>query len=477
MKDFSVNMEHWRRKRKLMFINMCIGGLAYGLSLNTYFSTEYYYLKNTVKVEHPRLIFGLSQAALFLSGAFSSIIGSYYVDLTKNFREICLLEDTLNVIGNIMYSLYYSPYLILFGQILIGTTSARMVSSVGEIARVYEADKLTQKLGIIGFVTVLGSVSGPSTTFLFQYVDTSIGNWKWNVGNMAGIAMTGFYLFQFVLNYFTLHNVSKEFTLKKDHLLDKTMEDSDMEYDSEIEQLEISEINNIDAPSFNRKYLITLRVVFQNKHVVFCLAMCILLPYAMGLVQIVVPIKAEEYFNWKQTDVAKLWLICLIIGCILTMILIIILSKFVNDFFLFLGSFFSLLFCQLLMGLLPIFKDCEETADVMLYFAVSLYLMSSSIFHILSRSILAKFVPENVQSTMEGVRNALFEIAAFLSGMSVTLSATYLSQTMFALAVILCASLAWYIVEEKLYRNIQVVDVKYDKITAKKQKIQPNTIL
>ena len=435
--------------------------------MNIYFPTEYHYLKNTVKVENPRLLFGLSQAALFLSGAFLSIIGSYYVDLTKNFREICLLEGTLNVIGNIMYSLYYSPYLIISGQILIGTTSARMVSSVGEIARVYEADKLTQKLAIIGVVTVLGSVSGPSTTFLFQYVDIFIGNWKWNVGNMAGIAMTGFYLFQFFLNYFTLHNVSKEFTLKKDHLLDKTIEDSDMEYDSEIEQLEISEINKIDTISFNKKYLITLKAVFQNKHVVFCLAMCILLPYAMGLVQIVVPIKAEEYFNWKQTDVAKLWIVSTIIGSILTIILIILLAKFVNDFFLFLGSFISLLLCQLLMGLLSIFKDYEETAEVMLYFAMSLYLMSSSIFHILSRSILAKFVPENVQSIMEGIRNALFEIAAFLSGLSFTLSATYLSQTMFALAVILCVSMAWYIVEEKEYRNIKVVDVKYDKITAK----------
>ena len=435
--------------------------------MNIYFPTEYHYLKNTVKVENPRLLFGLSQAALFLSGAFLSIFGSYYVDLTKNFREICLLEDTLNVIGNIMYSLYYSPYLIISGQILIGTTSARMVSSVGEIARVYEADKLTQKLAIIGVVTVLGSVSGPSTTFLFQYVDIFIGNWKWNVGNMAGIAMTGFYLFQFFLNYFTLHNVSKEFTLKKDHLLDKTIEDSDMEYDSEIEQLEISEINKIDTISFNKKYLITLKAVFQNKHVVFCLAMCILLPYAMGLVQIVVPIKAEEYFNWKQTDVAKLWIVSTIIGSILTIILIILLAKFVNDFFLFLGSFISLLLCQLLMGLLSIFKDYEETAEVMLYFSMSLYLMSSSIFHILSRSILAKFVPENVQSIMEGIRNALFEIAAFLSGLSFTLSATYLSQTMFALAVILCVSMAWYIVEEKEYRNIKVVDVKYDKITAK----------
>ena len=47
--------------------------------------------------------------------------------------------------------------------------------------------------------------------------------------------MTGFYLFQFSLNYFTLHNLSKEFTLKKDHLLGKTIEDSDMEYDSEMD--------------------------------------------------------------------------------------------------------------------------------------------------------------------------------------------------------------------------------------------------
>ena len=114
MEDFSVNMEYWRRKRKLMFINCAIGGLAYGLSLNIYFPTEYYYLKNTVKVENPSLVFGLSQAGLFVSGAFSSIIGSYYGDLTKNIREICLLEDLLNIIGNIMYSLYYSPYFIIF---------------------------------------------------------------------------------------------------------------------------------------------------------------------------------------------------------------------------------------------------------------------------------------------------------------------------------------------------------------------------
>ena len=102
-----------------MFINHCIGGVAYGLSLNIYFPTEYYYLKNTVKVENPDFYFGSSQAALFLSGTIASIIGSYYADYTKNVREICLFEDLLNITGNVMYSLHYSPYLILFGQLLV----------------------------------------------------------------------------------------------------------------------------------------------------------------------------------------------------------------------------------------------------------------------------------------------------------------------------------------------------------------------
>ena len=467
MESLGVNMELWQRKRKWMFINMCIGGVAYGLSLNIYFPTEYYYLKNTVKIEDPSLIFGLAQAAFFLSGAVSSIIGSYYVDLTKNYREVCLSEDVLNIIGNIMYSLYYSPYLILFGQILIGTTAARMTSSVGEIARVYETCKLTQKMGLLGVMTVLGSVSGPSTIFLFQYVDTSIGSWKWSVGNMVGIAMTVFYLFQFLLNYFTLYNVSKDFTLKKEHLMEVTIEGSGIEYDYKQELLETSEINNADKLSFNEKYFITLKTLFQNKHIIFYLTMCILLTYFRVLAKLVVPIKGEEYFNWKQTNIAKMWVLSMTTGAIPTMVIISILAKYVNDFYLYLSSLITLLLCLLLMGLLPLFKDYGKSAEAMVYFAMSLYLMSSSIFHILSRSVLAKLVPQNVQSIMEGFRNALYEVAVFFGGLSITLPVNYLSQTMFTTAIITCALTGWYIAEEQVYRNTKIIDVKYNKIANK----------
>ena len=80
MQEGNQCMKTWQKKRKWMFINFSVGAVGDGLSLGAYFSTEYFYLTDTVKVKNPDLYFGLSKAALCLSGAISSIIGSYYVD-------------------------------------------------------------------------------------------------------------------------------------------------------------------------------------------------------------------------------------------------------------------------------------------------------------------------------------------------------------------------------------------------------------
>ena len=460
------SMEIWQRKRKWMFINLCIGAMSYGLSLNIYFPTEYYYLKNTVKVENPDFYFGLSQATLFLSGTIFSIIGSYYADYTKNIREICLVEDVLNIIGNVLYSLHYSPYLILFGQLLVGTTAARLTSSVGEVSRVYETAQITQKMGILGVMSVIGAIMGPCATFVFQHIDTSLGNWKLNMGNMVAIFMTVFYLFQLILNYFTLHNVSKEYTLKKELLLDTSNKNDNMEYEyeyGEVTVIKTLDTADIEELSFNEKYLISLKAIFRHKHIVFCLAMSVLLTYARGLIKIVLPIKVEEYLNWKETDVATLWVIPSAAACIPTMILITILTKYINDYFLYLGSLILLLLSLSLMALLPMVKLDMTVTEVTLYCAVTLDLMSSSMFHILLRSMLAKFVPENVQSITEGFRNALFEVADIFIGLSILLPVKYLSQTMFAMAVMVSALTGWYIAESKTFKNIKVIDLTYKK--------------
>ena len=79
----------------------------------------------------------------------------------------------------------------------------------------------------------------------------------------------------------------------------------------------------------------------------------------------------------------------------------------------------------------------------------------------MSRAMLTRFVPENIQSITQGFRNVLFEMAI----LCVILPVTYLSQTMFAMLVIVCVSLVWYIAEEYSYRNVQVIGVNYEIIS------------
>ena len=463
MYDASIMTITWQKKRKWMFINHCFGAIAYGLSLTAYLPTEYLYLKETVKVEKPELYFGLSHFMLYFSGAISGIIASIYADYTKNIREICLFENVLNIIGNLMYSLYYSPYLILFGQLLIGSTAARMTSVTGEISRVYETNEITNKISALGTFAVIGCVLGPCLTFLFQYIDIAIGNWKWNIGNMIGIVMIGFYVFQFLMNYFTLFNVSKEFTLKKENLLNATLDLSDIE--EENDNLLFKKETEKNLTSFTGKYIFTLKILLRNKYILFWLFMCIVTVFARGLQKIVVPIKSEEYFNWNQKDIARLWVTCMVIGTFPTLIIITILSKYVNDFFLYLVSPITLLISLTLMGLLPVFKNDNRVTEIMFYCTIISNFVSAAVFQILSRSILAKFVPENVQAVTEGIRSAVFELTASLQGISVMLPVTYLSQTMFAMAILISGILAYYIAEESIFRNIKVIDIKFRKFS------------
>ena len=121
------------------------------------------------------------------------------------------------------------------------------------------------------------------------------------------------------------------------------------------------------------------------------------------------------------------------------------------------------------MELLPIFKPhthIRDTTKIILYCSTVLKQISSGVFHVLSRSVLAKFVPENVQSITEGFRNSLYELAALSSGLTVTIAVNYLSE-MFPLILAVFALTVLYAFKEGVYRSFKVIDVKYEKVIAK----------
>lgn len=182
-------------------------------------------------------------------------------------------------------------------------------------------------------------------------------------------------------------NVSKEYTLKNDDVWDANLETNYNECDNEVIQIGKSDVEDVNELSFNAKELTALKTVLQDKHILFWLAMCFLLTYSRILVPLVLPIKGKEYLNWKPPDIAKLYLIALALGSIPTMILISILTKYVNDFFLYLCSLIVLLLSLLSIGFLSILKlhtHTTDTTEIILYCSIILKQISSGIFHVLT---------------------------------------------------------------------------------------------
>ena len=88
----------------------------------------------------PNLYYGLSGAVLACSSTFSSIVISYYCDMSKRTRLPNLTASCIVFIGSILYTIYYSPVIVLVGQFFIGFYSMRMVVSTAEISRIYKKD-------------------------------------------------------------------------------------------------------------------------------------------------------------------------------------------------------------------------------------------------------------------------------------------------------------------------------------------------
>ena len=455
-----MKLEEWKRHRKWTLANFCVGAFSFGLSLTIYYPTEYYYFRDTMKIKNADVYYGLSWAFLCGSGIISSFVGSYYADMTKNVREICLYSNIINVLGNIMYLLYYSPYVVLFGQFLIGTAAARMVAGVGEISRIYGTEELTQKVAFMGVFSTIGSILGPCSTYLFNLVDTQIGDWKLNIGNMVGLVMGTLYLIQFLINYFTLKNLSKEYNLKKDateRLLGDVVSGDESEM-SEAEEKEVSD-EVADEVSFQDKYLMAIRTLLRNKHVLFLYALSFFASYSRATIILLSPIKASLYLGWTQTNLATFNIVSTFAGAIPTALTLSALSRVVNDFYFLVYTVATLLLALVFMALFPMIADNHTMATVLLYANGILTLMSTAGFHIMSRSMLAKFVPENIQTVTEAIRNSLFELSYMIAGLCVKLPATYMPEFMISVAFLMSFALAWLLVNDNKYKNIEVITV------------------
>ena len=293
-------------------------------------------------LQNAELFYGLSWVFLSSSGVFSSLIGSYYADTTKNVRLLFMITNIFSIIGNVMYTLYYSPYIVLFGQLVIGTRAARAVAYVGETSRVYESEQLMQKFFLLSIFSTLGAVFGPSSVYLFRLVDIDLYGWNLQVGNMIGVTLAVLNIIHAILNYFTLCNVSQEYTVKNS--ASETFSSNEhqvlLENDELIEKEKMDTNNDV---TFDELYVLSLKTIVKNKYIMLLLYLSFYTTFLRGIIHLLVPVKAAVYNDWKQAELATVIIIGSCGGGVPVAIISALLARCVNDFYLYLSSLVFLL--------------------------------------------------------------------------------------------------------------------------------------
>ena len=110
------------------------------------------------------------------SQGFSKLTVSYYADKARNIRQIVLVVLILVMITNVYYDLYYCPWLVLLGNIHIGTNDAQGVKFSGELSRLYSKEMLAIHVSFHALFSVVRTLSGPSFHFLFENVNFPLGH-------------------------------------------------------------------------------------------------------------------------------------------------------------------------------------------------------------------------------------------------------------------------------------------------------------
>ena len=423
-----MNYEEWKRKRTWSFINFCIAEFSYGIGKTIYQPTEFYYFKDTMKVEHPAFSFGLSKGLFYLGGMFSLFITSIYYDRYNRIRHFFLISNIVAIIGNVLY--------LMVGQFLVGSVIGRAVISIAEVAMLYEPKELARRIGILSIFSSVGLALAPCTPFLFALVNVEVGGWRLNINNMAALVMAVFYSISLIISFFTLDDLSLVRNVKKGHsslkeenkdrinkdtaceartLLNKTKSDSEL--------VDGQSVSESERKTRETSYLALMRLLLSNKLVVGVLLHSFLTNFSLIWGHLLAPIMAAEYLHWTPRDVAVMYIVGMVAGCVPSAIA---LSVFANR----INNIDKLIFSSSLQVLFPLFYlvpfvEGRVSKEVISYVFITI---GASFFYVSmygSMTLLAKLVPPQIQASTEGFRYGVTLVACVIAGCTVVAPSTH----------------------------------------------------
>ncbi|XP_047127208.1 uncharacterized protein LOC101234579 isoform X1 [Hydra vulgaris] len=421
----------------MLFFRTFISGVEYSIIL----PTALLYMK---RFNVNSVFMGLV-VSLYPFGAIISLpIFGYIYDKTKRIKELLIVLNLFQMVGNLLYGFNFSIWFPLVGRFISGLGDGSNSCVSGELTYLYTSSTRLKILSFLEIGRVFGFMLGPSLNFVIEKQNFRLKAWTLDKTTLPGIVMAFIWLLNELLTCCCVYNIRKEIeenlkSLQKDtqkiSAATKTLEkleefNSNNCFESETESELTSSsrllsdhfqellLNNDqkkmkDYPqktSFYEYWFKTTKAVFSIEFfVIFFVEL--LLWMIQTQFELLLPYITEFKYNWSPSAASLVYVGG---GCIILIVFIvtIFLSKkiVIQEFYLVL---LALILTSASTGLVILESVTRQlNSKVIIFIVISSLIFIAIPFNLVStKSLIMKMFPAENQGIIQGIFSTSTRIA------------------------------------------------------------------
>lgn len=211
---YSFAMDAWKQRRSSTIKIYILFGIVFGFDNSVIPITMIPYLQQLAPTEKVNYFYSLSWAMFYASSTIAAMIVGRIVDRTRNVKYSLYFVLTCSIVGQLIYTVRVSPYIIVTARTICGTLSSELYVLRGEIIRCFDEKEASKVLWWYTAAGTVGQLLGALSSLAFAKIAFQIGYWEINSDNFGGLFMALVCLIEIVCVYLYAYDCSKEYDLK-----------------------------------------------------------------------------------------------------------------------------------------------------------------------------------------------------------------------------------------------------------------------
>ncbi|XP_066931042.1 uncharacterized protein [Clytia hemisphaerica] len=454
--DFQEWLNQRKQTTKFFYFQSLTLGMEYALTM----MTLYLYLTDILKIKDVDAFYTAISTIYIMSQISFSIFGHLF-DQYRNLKTMLFIGNVLVVIGNIFYTIPWSPWCLFFGRLVFGGGGFLRVIMTSELTRSYPEEELLPHFTIMGMSFALGFILGPVVNFAFVKADFSFFGIRNEYANGASLVLALVFILVQVIATFTVSNLSKEYDLKEKRMRSANVQSEQPLLFKITEDIPLSDGEETQKGRTKKNLSIfkTMKHLLKSLDAVLILFFSMLLMHCMTVYDLWEPMACVKFQKWGIFEINVLNLGYGVMAAIISVILVRKTPS--NDSLVYLAMIcmFCLTFCQMVYIIFKLLRPDNTTSIVLWVMYTFCFSISVLMEEVLLINAMACLAPSSVQAFCESVRLSASRTGAVLALSTAAYSFHYLQYICIGYLTISWIIMLLLLWRKRQFQNPKIIDI------------------